>query len=57
MTEGVFRVYLTEAQHAVILEALEAYHDDIIQESPGAERGRLVDGAMNALIVGQFEPV
>lgn len=57
MTEGVFRVYLTQAQHAVVLHALEFYAEEGILISGSGEEHRIVDGAMNALIVGQFERV
>lgn len=58
MTHGqVFGAYFTEEQHAIVRDALEAYHDDLIQESPGCERERLVRRTLDIILMARFKPV
>ena len=57
MTERVYRIHLTESQHATVLQALDFYAEEGIRETGSDAEHAMIDGAFRAIINGLIEPV
>jgi hypothetical protein len=57
MTERVYRIHLTESQHATVLQALDFYAEEGIRESGSDAEHAMIDGTFRAIINGLIEAV